>query len=44
MSYMPMIPPGSDGEPRLDLMPSRKREAFRPGEYLKGRLDVPYHR
>jgi len=38
-----MIPLGLDGEPRLDLRPSAKREAFRPGEYLMGRREMPYH-
>jgi len=34
---MMMIPLGPDGEPGLDLMPSRKREVFWPGKYLKDR-------
>ena len=39
-----MTPLGSDGEPRFDLALPRRQEAFRPGEYLRGKWDAPYHR
>lgn len=41
---MAMIPIGSDGEPRFDLALPRRQEEYAPGEYLKSRWDVPYHR
>lgn len=40
---MPMIPLGSDGEPRPDLVIKRKSEAYAPEDHRKSKWDMPYH-
>lgn len=40
---MVVIPLGSDGEPRLDLLVKKRRPYCPPTNNTRGKWDIPYH-